>query len=508
MRTRIVAFVVCFMPSAAVLSCGSTSSTNADTSPVVASDGGSIADSSLSDAAVPDSSEGGGSSNVAFRFVDTSAGGVDQTTIRDGGVEVHEALSGDVVDVKVTGLAPGSAVTLYARNFGSDSKWYESYATFTANGDGAVDVASAAPSAGTYEGADPDGLFWSGQLKPDPSDTTNDPRTVYFRAQVGGATVATAQLYRYQVARGVTETDVSDNGLVGAFYAPTTGGKHGAVIAFGGSEGGLRFGKFIAAYFASLGYPALGVAYFGADGLPPSLSGVPLEYFQKAHDWLVTRPEVDATRIGVMGVSRGGELALLLGATFPWVTAVVAEEPSGVLWPDDAYGTQTWNTSSWTYQGKALPFVSIESTTPPSTVTLCDGSQAEALAPLYQMSLDSASASQRAAATTPVEKTAGPIFMIAGADDQLDPSCELARISMDRLTQSGHATSHADENHCYQGAGHNASWGPPGAPTASQLSTPFGPTFLMAIGGCPPAIAQAQRDVDTKLRAFLAANLE
>jgi acetyl esterase/lipase len=418
-----------------------------------------------------------------------------------GGVEITKALWGDVIDVRVTGLAAMGVVTVHAR-----SKGYESYATFSAGADGTVDVATSAPSAGTYQGVDPDGLIWSMQPKPDPSDTSADPLALYFRAEVDGVVAATAMLPRSALGPGVTRVDVNANGLVGAFFAPAASGAHGAVIAFGGSEGGLSTGRYLAAYFASLGHPALGLAYFGAPGVPAQLSQIPLEYFQHARDWLAARPEVAPTHIAVVGGSRGGELALLLGATFPWITAVVAEVPSGVLW-----GAPTANglgeTSSWTLGGQPLPYIPY-SGSQPQTVTLSDGSTASALTPAFDQDLHAASAAQLDAATTRVEKTVGPILMTAGADDQLWPSCELAQIAMGRLTQSGHASAHGDQLVCYPGAGHNVAFAI-GFPALGELKYPDpNGAGLLAIGGDPMDIGHAQRDADTKVRAFLAANLK
>ena len=51
-------------------------------------------------------------------------------------------------------------------------------------------------------------------------------------------------------------------------------------------------------------------------GLPPTLSNIPLEYFETAIEWLQHQPRLDGGRIAVSGTSRGGELSLLLGATF------------------------------------------------------------------------------------------------------------------------------------------------------------------------------------------------
>jgi dienelactone hydrolase len=59
----------------------------------------------------------------------------------------------------------------------------------------------------------------------------------------------------------------------------------------------------------------------------------PLEYFERAIEWLKSQPEVDTNCIAVVGNSKGGELALLLGVTYPEdVRAIIGYAPSAVVW--------------------------------------------------------------------------------------------------------------------------------------------------------------------------------
>ena len=129
---------------------------------------------------------------------------------------------------------------------------------------------------------------------------------------------------------GVVRQPVREGGLVGTLFLPPTEGPCPAVLALGGAGGGLSEGA--AESFASEGFAALALAYFGLDGLPRELVEIPLEYFEGAIAWLKRHPEVNAGRVAVVGNSKGGELALLLGATFPRdVGAVVGYAPSAVV---------------------------------------------------------------------------------------------------------------------------------------------------------------------------------
>src|SRR5262249_41506978 len=142
---------------------------------------------------------------------------------------------------------------------------------------------------------------------------------------------------------------------VGVFVRPSAPGPHPALLAFGGSEGGISGGLGFARFYATLGYSCLGVAYFADKNLPPYLAEIPLEYFQTAIDWMKKQPEVKAAAIGVLGGSRGGELALLLAANLPDVKAAIAQVPSGVVW--DGYDVTKGVVSSWTFHGKDLPYI-------------------------------------------------------------------------------------------------------------------------------------------------------
>jgi pimeloyl-ACP methyl ester carboxylesterase len=154
--------------------------------------------------------------------------------------------------------------------------------------------------------------------------------------------------------------------------------------------------------------------------------------------------------LAVWGESRGGELALLLSATFSEINAVIAWVPSGVVFwalglaePGD-----TRPRAAWTFRGKPLPYLQ-ENNTSMGTLPAETG-RPVAFAPYYLGQLRDSSAVERA--TIPVEKTRGPILLVSGTDDHMWPSTALADITMRRLERHRHSCPFRHVK--YEGAGH------------------------------------------------------
>lgn len=248
----------------------------------------------------------------------------------------RDALVGDGVSIRVHGCRPGQVVTITARTPDGRNRMWQSYATFRADENGVVDVGTQQPLSGTYAGVDAGGLLWS--MVPErgaPQPTVYEPgeleaQTIFLRVLDGESVLASAELVRRFAAPDLRRTAVRDHGLVGTFFARAGSAALPCIITLGGSEGGLK--EEWARLLASHGFAALALAYFGADTLPEKLVEIPLEYFETALQWVSRRPEVDPHRIGIMGGSKGGELALLLGSKFPQVRAVIAGVPSGLVW--------------------------------------------------------------------------------------------------------------------------------------------------------------------------------
>ena len=237
-----------------------------------------------------------------------------------------------------------------------------------------------------------------------------------------------------------TAEEVHADGLVAQYIHPTAPGRHPALLILGGSEGGTAGVRRLAAPFAAQGYAVLALSYFGADGLPQNLDQIPLEYFATGLRWLAARPEVDGGRIGVFGISKGGEAALLVASRNPQIRATVAGVPSNVAW--QGIIRPAWdNRSSWSEGGRPLPYLSYDFSHGFTSILA-----------LYQGGL--ATAAQHPDAEIPVERINGPVLLISGRADSLWPSTAMSEAVVARLR--AHNFRFPVEHLAFENAGHAA----------------------------------------------------
>src|SRR2546427_6831613 len=347
------------------------------------------------------------------------------------------ALIDEPISVKLRGLQADIRVLLKAEARAGAGRRWRSRAEFTCGPSGMIDLAQDIAIAGSYKGPEPMGLFWS--MEPprnvkrlDFLGRTLDAVEVNLSAEVAGKIVASVSLTRTVTGPEIRRIPVLDQGLVGSLFYPALDDQHPGVIVLGGSEGGLV--ESFAAALANHGYAVLALAYFAAGRLPKNLCLIPLEYFRNAINWMARHPAVAGNELTVIGASTGGELALLLGATYSEIGAVVALVPSGVAFYGLGTNPLSVFRSSWSFQGKPVRCV-------PMRFTLRVLRAMMSRAPLeicafYEPALENAIAVRKAEIA--VERIRGPVLLLSAEDDRMWPSTRLAQIAADRLDRHQH----------------------------------------------------------------------
>lgn len=392
-------------------------------------------------------------------------------------VSPARALNDEQVSIRATGLGPQAHVMLRSSLVDGGGHTWSADAEFVADGSGVVDSAKQAPMKGSYRVVSAMGLVWS--MKPAERGVTGyqsphnqGPQVVEFKLETEGRTVASAKLEQLAVADGVKRVQLTGT-VHGVVFMPSGDGPHPGVLVLGGSEGGTPTGK--AAWLASHGYVAVALAYFHSEGLPAMLEKIPLEYFGQAIEWMQEQPSIIRDEIGVVGTSRGGELALQLGAVYPQLHAVVAYVPANVRYPA-CCGPMVRGEAAWTVKGQALAFVTPRRGEAPMN-------------PLAEIA---------------VENTHGPIFMIAGDDDGVWESKAMVSAAVRRLERSKFAFP--VEHYSYAHAGHRAGLAAI-IPTRSDGAKQPVSGELMQYGGTPEGNALSGEDAGPKVLEFLRKSL-
>ncbi len=410
-----------------------------------------------------------------------------------------EVLADEPVRFFVTGCTPGEVVTITA-GWTVGGTQARSEAQFVAPADGVVDPARLPSVAGSYTGVEPYGLWWAAGPGAAASATESLDAWKVSVMAAGNGWESSGSLLRQKVGRSVRRIDVADGPLRGIAFVPEGPGPFPTVLMFSGSGGGITTVQCTAALLAGHGFAAFALAYFNYPELPSELVDIPLEYFRAAIDWLTSNVPVAGGRVAVMGASRGGELALLLGSSYPSeVAAVVAMVPSGLVWAG-LTKERAQGSFAWTRDGKPvqpLPSISGDHEDPPYR----DG--ALVLTPSFEARIAEASPAALAAAEIPVEETGGPVLLLSAEDDALWPSVALAEIAVRRGRE--HGAAHPIRHVRYPDAGHVFTR-PAGFPISTRAVHPI-TGELIAYGGSETGNAHASTSSWQEILTFLRSSL-
>ena len=140
------------------------------------------------------------------------------------------------------------------------------------------------------------------------------------------------------------------SGVHGTIFVPVDAPHTMPALVIGGSGGNEP--TYIAELLAHHGIPAMSLAYFGHEGLPPELARIDIAYFQLAIAVLRSRLGSQRLPVALVGQSRDSEAAMLT-ALYKGddIAAVVVSVPSNVTLCGFPSGGP-----AWLLDGKALPY--------------------------------------------------------------------------------------------------------------------------------------------------------
>lgn len=404
-------------------------------------------------------------------------------------------------EIRLEGFPPHSFVTITARMRMCGAAW-RSDSVFLAGHDGSLDLRRDSPVSGAYSEPSAMGIVWSMTCQEMhrvvfPPDST-DALVIDIHAS-SGAAQADAMLVQDFVAEGVKHESVRvESGgmnLSGELYTPPGPGPHPVVIYMNGSSGGVNAPR--AALFASRGYQCLALGIFNYQGRPKYLNDMPLEYFEQALSWARRALNPRNGFVAVSGISRGGEMSLLVASHYPGlVSAVVAYVPSAVTHGVVSAGAPGTGRDAqvWTKGGKPLPHLWQGNAT-------ADWDAAYSTPAPYRQTLAFLSATRDseafARARIPVEDYPGPMLLVSASDDGFWPSTAYSEIVARKRQSAGLPTEH----HVCAGAGHHVHY--PTLPS-TLINKPHAMSgLLLDAGGSAPANAAGNESSYRKVLEFL-----
>ncbi len=380
----------------------------------------------------------------------------------------ESSLIDEAVEITISGLQSNQKVFLRAvskdyycinagmSEQGQNSIW-ESYAVFTADNNGQIQLKNATPIEGTYKSCDAMGLFYSMKIKKlyrsEPPKLLSEVKEkrcfhILFTVESDGTILASETHVRRFCDENIKSETIVQKDLTARYFTSAIAKKRPAIIVVSGSEGRIEKAQAIAEVLAQRGFSALAVCYFGMEGTSPNLNRIPLEIIENAIGWLKRQETVDETHIGIYGRSKGGELVLTAASLFHEITCTVANTPSCYIYEGLKNGMSS-RQSSWTYRNKELPFLKFPLSVLLRMMIKKLLGQKNTVYWMYQQIISKANTDKVGIA---VEKINGPILFLSSASDAVWPSLLHCETAVNRLHQKKFPYLY---KHCtYEKSGH------------------------------------------------------
>jgi hypothetical protein len=273
-----------------------------------------------------------------------------------------QVLLGDPIHIRVETEAL-ETVHVYLRRCYFDGDIDYSFASFEPV-NGIVDTAKSKPLSGTYTKADISGLFWSQSntgleynLDIEHLEELSDADQGYFIIDI--IQNEDHQVYKFEIIRETSSIKMMELEVVpGRLYYTENDMPQGVMIHVAG-EAGIEGVEVNAKLLASKGIATLALPICSYSTLKDEFSEIPLETVLDAIDYVKSLEFIDAHRIGLIGGSRGAELALKVASLRNDIKLVVASNPCDVI-NQSVVKQLTKSKSSWTLAGKPVTYSKIK----------------------------------------------------------------------------------------------------------------------------------------------------
>ena len=232
------------------------------------------------------------------------------------------------------------------------------------------------------------------------------------------------------------KVDYAECGFDGVLY-PANGRLDKVIIVVSGSDGGLGHAKKMARWFQQNNVPTLAVGYFATKHTGKYLEKVPIEYIDRAVSFL---KQQGYEKVGIQGLSKGTEYAILAAAENTEISCVILKTPS--WFASEVISTRQPSASScWTRNGEEIPYT-------PYKIRQFNLLQYMKETGEYNLLKVNSGKDVTQESVLPIEKVNGPVLLFSTEADNIWPSKEGAEKLMSLLDDAAFVFPH--KHICYR----------------------------------------------------------
>ena len=341
-------------------------------------------------------------------------------------------IQGNNIDIKITGLQPTTKYDIYLlKNNPENFPISVSKALFLSNDNGEIDIDKDESIGGDFIGKDSLGLFYMldtmSNLPPFLMDIRKNHTFDIDKSNFSLQIIKDKKLIKQKEfsfiikAKNVLHTRVEENKVIYDFYKGSNNKE--LTLILGGSEGNNDFTSYIAKILASNGFNAAAISYFGNSKQGYNLINMPIERIDTSL-YLIEKTFGKATKINLIGASRGAELALLYASINPKINSVFAFAPSSVVFSSGF----SPNIPAWSYKSKPIKYC----TTFDDFALITDSFNRNINIEYMKKLLENCGKETE----IPVENIKGNIYLFSGEEDLLMPASQMANMIEERINKS------------------------------------------------------------------------